>query len=176
MNAKLERFQGGVIHASRALSWAAVCALLLVCGAVLVDVALRWTLNRPLHGLEDVTTLVITVAIAACFPAGFALRTHITVRAAGAFIGGRTHAWLEVLGQAVTLAFIALLAWQAVVHAGDVALRRSLILGLAIAPAWRAAAAFLVLGALVQGLVLVTLTLSAWRGGAVAPRRGGTEA
>lgn len=165
MSSGLERFRGGAVHASRVLAWTAVGALLLVCGAVLVDVTLRWTLNRPLHGLEDVTALVITMAIAACFPAGFALGSHITVRAVGTFIGPRAHACLEALGHTLTLVFIVLLAWQAVVYAGDVALRRSLILGLPVAPAWRIAAAFLVLAALVQALVLAAHLVAAWRGG-----------
>jgi len=164
VSGRLERFRGGVIQASRVLAWTAVGALLLVCGAVLVDVALRWTLNRPVHGLEDLTGLAITVAIAACFPAGFALRIHITVRAVGTFIGPHAKAWLDVLGQTVTLAFIALAAWQAVVYAGDVAQRKSLILGLPIAPAWRIAAAFIVLAALVQGLALAAEIGAAWRG------------
>jgi TRAP-type C4-dicarboxylate transport system permease small subunit len=161
----LERLHGRVVHASRVLSWVAIGALLVVCAAVLVDVTLRWIVNRPVHGLEDITALVITVAIAACFPAGFALGTHITVRATGTFIGPRTHAWLDVLGQGVTLFFIALLAWQALVYASDVALRKSLILGLPIAPAWRIAAAFMALAALVQVLVVAARVETAWRGG-----------
>lgn len=176
VNGKLERYIGHVIHASRVLSWVAVGALLLVCAAVLVDVALRWTVNRPLHGLEDVTVLVIAIAIAACFPAGFALRSHITVRAVGTLIGKRTQAWLDIVGQTVTLLFIALVAWQLVIYAGDVAERKSLILGLPIAPAWGAAAAFLVLAVLVQGLVLVAEIFAAWRGAGLARHRGGTEA
>lgn len=165
--ARLERLRAAVIHASRVLSWIAVCALLLVCAAVLVDVSLRWVLNRPLHGLEDLTALVITVAVAACLPAGYALGTHITVRVTGRALGPRGAAWLDAFGQAFTLAFAALVAWQLVVYAGDVAVRKSLILGLPIAPAWRAAAVLLVLAALVQVLVFAASLAAAWRGRAL---------
>jgi TRAP-type C4-dicarboxylate transport system permease small subunit len=170
---RLARLHARVIYASQALSWAAVLTLLLVCGAVLVDVALRWTLDRPIHGLEDMTSLVITVAVAACFPAGFALRSNITVRTLGEAIGPRTLYWLNAFGQAVTLAFVALLAWQLVVYAGDVANRRSLIIGLPIEPAWYAAAAFVTLAALVQALLLAVELAAAWSGAPIAPPRGG---
>jgi TRAP-type C4-dicarboxylate transport system permease small subunit len=161
---RLERLHAGVIHASRVLSWIAVGALLLVCGAVLIDVALRWTLNYPLHGLEDVTALVITIAVAACFPAGFGLKTNIAVRVVGRSIGPRATAWLEVFGEAVACAFVVLAAWQLVVYAGDVVVRKSLILGLPIAPAWRIAACLLVLAAVVQVVVMVVELAAAWRG------------
>lgn len=161
---RLERLRAAVIHASRVLSWVAVCALLLVCTAVLVDVALRWVLNRPLHGLEDVTALVITVAVAACLPAGFALGTNITVRVAGRALGTRGAACFDAFGQVFSLAFVALVAWQLVVYAGDVAARKSLILGLPIAPAWRAAAALVVLAALVQAVMCAASLAAAWRG------------
>lgn len=161
---RLERLHAAVIHASRVLSWIAVGALLIVCGAVLIDVALRWTLNYPLHGLEDVTALVITVAVAACLPAGFALGSNITVRVVGRALGPRGVAWLDAFGQTFACAFVALVAWQLVVYAGDVSVRKSLILGLPIAPAWRVAAALVVLAALVQILVLVASIAAAWRG------------
>lgn len=173
MRPGLARFHAGVVNASRVLSWAGVCALLLVCGAVLADVAMRWAFNRPLHGLEDVTGLVITAAVAACFPAGFALRRHITVRALGTMLGSRTQACLDAFGQAFACALIGLMAWQMMVHVGDVASRKSLILGLPIAPAWSVAAAFIVLAALVQALVLATELAGAWRGRPAAPRQDG---
>jgi len=154
MTGRLERWHGRVVHASRLLSWAAVCALLLVCGAVMVDVTLRWAFNAPLHGLEDLTGLVITIAIAACMPAGLALRTQITVRALGGLLGRRGNALLEVFGQGVTLAFVTLAAWQMLVYTADVEKRTSLILGVPIAPVWMAAASFFVLAAIVQALVL----------------------
>lgn len=171
MQSALERFHARVVHASRVLSWAAVGALILVCGAVLLDVALRWAFNRPLHGLEDLNALVIVLAVAACLPAGFALRANITVRAFGRLLGLRAGAWLEAFGQLVTLAFIALVAWQLAVYVGDVANRRTPILGLPVATVWRTAALFALLAALAQAAGLAVDLASAWRG-RPAPRAG----
>lgn len=176
MSARLEQIHARVVQGSRVLAWAAVGALLLVCGAVLVDVTLRWTLGKPLHGLEDLTGLVITVAIAACMPAGMGLRTHITVRALGHLAGRRGHALFEAFGQGVTLAFVALVAWQLVVYSGDLAQRTSPILGLPVAPVWSIAAAFLVLAALVQALVLAIELAGAWHGRAPATRGAAPDA
>ncbi len=174
MSGKLARLHERVVQFSRALSWAAVCALLLVCGAVLVDVSLRWMLNAPLHGLEDLTGLVITIAIAACMPAGMALRTHITVRALGHLFGRRGHGLLEAFGASCTFMFIALAAWQLLVYTGDVAKRSTPILGLPIEPVWAVAAAFFVLAAAVQALVLAIEMAGAW-GGAPANHAHGAE-
>jgi TRAP-type C4-dicarboxylate transport system permease small subunit len=160
----LARLHARVVQGSRVLSWAAVCALLLVCAAVLVDVSLRWMFNAPLHGLEDLTGLVITVAIAACMPAGMALRNHITVRALGHLLGPRGHALLEVFGQCVTLSFIALAAWQLLIYTGDVAKRTSPVLELPIAPVWTVTAGFVVLAAVVQAMVVAIQAIGAWRG------------
>jgi TRAP-type C4-dicarboxylate transport system permease small subunit len=170
----LSRWHGRVVQASRVLSWIAVCALLAVCAAVLVDVALRWLLNRPIHGLEDVTGLIITVAIAACFPAGFGLRTNITVRVLGRALGPRVHACLEAFGQAACLVFIAAVAWQLSVYIGDVAARKSMVLGIPVAPAWQAAALMAVLAALVQAFILLVHVVAAWRG-EIVPDAGGAQ-
>jgi TRAP-type transport system small permease protein len=147
------RLLGLVREGSRRLAWLAVLALLVISLAVTLDVALRFLFDAPIHGLEDIVALALIVAVVACFPAGFALGSNITVRFAGRALGPRAHAWLETFGQLVALAFVAAVAWQLVVNIADVGGRTTFMLQWPVAPAWYAAAGLAVLAALAQALV-----------------------
>jgi len=137
--------------------------LLIVCLAVLIDVLMRWLFGSPIHGLEDINGIIVTVAIAACMPAAYGLRSHITVQFLGKILGPRGAAVLDSFGHTLTLVFSAVVAWQIVVHVGDSAMRTTLILGLPVMPAWIGAAIFAALAAVVQGVVLTTTVASVWR-------------
>ncbi|MDP2330688.1 MAG: TRAP transporter small permease subunit [Reyranella sp.] len=150
-----------VREGSRRLAWLAVFALLVVSLAVTLDVALRFLFDAPIHGLEDIVALAMIVAVVACFPAGFALGSNITVRFAGRALGGRWNAWLETFGQFVSLAFVSAVAWQLVVNVGDIGGRTTFMLQWPVAPAWYAAAGLAILAALAQALVAICHLLAA---------------
>ncbi|MCW5749780.1 MAG: TRAP transporter small permease [Alphaproteobacteria bacterium] len=168
----LFRLHRTAVGASRRLSWVAVCVLLLVSLVVTADVTLRWLLDSPVHGLEDLTALAILVAVIACFPAGFALNTNITVRFVGRALGRRGHSMLETFGHLVTLVFALALAWQLWIYAGDLGNRTTFILQIGIQPAWYATMGFAALAAAMQGLVFLC-HLIAWATGHEPPGDGG---
>ncbi len=151
----LFRLNRQVMQASRIIAWLAVCVLLLISLAIMLDVLLRWLFLSPIHGLEDIVVLTITVAVAACFVSSFGLRTNITVRFVGKALGPRASAWLEVFGHGLTFVFIASVAWQLVIHAGEVGKQVTFILALPLQPTWWAAAMLSIAAAVVQGLVLL---------------------
>lgn len=115
---------------SRALSrrfdavtrWAAFLGfllLLIVAGATVVDVLLRWLFQSPIEGLDDISHLAFAVIIVACFPAGLLQGHNITIRFLGKVVGKRGDHWLEVFGALLTFIFFAMVAWQMVVHTGQ---------------------------------------------------------
>ncbi|UYN93838.1 MAG: TRAP transporter small permease [Enhydrobacter sp.] len=164
MSGRLLRLLERVREGSRRLAWLAVLALLVISLAVSLDVALRFLFDAPIHGLEDIVALALIVAVVACFPAGFALGSNITVRFAGRALGRRGHACLESFGQFVALAFIAAVAWQLVVNIADVGGRTTFMLQWPVAPAWYAAAALASLAALAQALVALCHLMAAITG------------
>lgn len=164
MTEALFRLNRQVMQASRVIAWLAVCGLLLISLAIMLDVLLRWLFLSPIHGLEDIVILTITVAIAACFVSSFGLRTNITVRFVGKALGPRASAWLEVFGHSLTFVFIAAVAWQLVVHASEVGAQVTFILALPLQPTWWAAAVLSIAAAVVQGLVLLAQLASAVSG------------
>ena len=166
----MERLDGLLVEGSRRLAWVAVCGLLLISLVIMIDVLLRWLFSSPLHGLEDIVGLVTQVAVAACFPASFALGTHITVRFLGRALGLRATLVLDAFGQLAALCWIVLVAWQLWLYAGPIGNRTTFILQIEIQPLWYVAAAFMILAALVQFLVFLMHVVAAVTGHA-APQR-----
>lgn len=149
---------------SRWLSWLAVVVLLVISMAITVDVLMRWLFSSPVHGLEDVVALIITIAIAACFPAAMALRANITVRMLGKVLGPRASCWLELFGQTVALAFIVLVSWQLAVHVADVAGRVTSVIAVPIQWSWQVAFLLCAMAAVVQTVVVLAHGVAALRG------------
>lgn len=164
MNRATERLYWATVTFCRFLAWAAVLVLLAASLAITLDVALRFLFSSPLHGLEDIVSLIVIIAVTACFPAAFALRTNITVRMLGKALGPAVSARLELFGQAVALVFIVLVAWQLWQHVGDQAGRVSFILALPVQWAWQVAASLAVVAAIVQAIVVLVHMVAAWRG------------
>ena len=158
MTEALFRLNRQVMQASRIIAWLAVCVLLLISLAIMLDVLLRWLFLSP------IVILTITVAIAACFVSSFGLRTNITVRFVGKALGPRAAAWLEVFGHSLTFVFIAAVAWQLTIHASEVGNQVTFIIALPLQPTWWAAAALSSAAAVVQALVLLAQIASAVSG------------
>jgi len=159
-----ERLYARTVMFSRLLAWAAVLVLLAASIAITLDVALRYLFSSPLHGLEDIVSLIVTIAVAACFPAAFALRTNITVRMLGKALGPAASARLELFGQIVALVFILLVAWQLSEHVRDQAGRVSFVLALPVQWAWQIAAGLAFVAAGVQAITVFVHLVAAWRG------------
>lgn len=101
-----------ITRVARVISLIGLAGLLLFAGITVGEVLLRWLFNYPILGVSDVSSLVVTVAVASCFPLVFAERRSITVRIAGKLLGKRVNTVFEAFGTLVTLGMFFLIAWQ----------------------------------------------------------------
>lgn len=166
------------VQASRLMALVGFLGLVGLALMTAVDILLRWLANAPIHGVNDVSAVVMVVVIAACLPANLAERQNITITFLGDAAGPRVKAALAAFGSLATLLFVALMAWRFVVYAHEVATSRQTtwVLALPIAPWWWAAAAFIVLSVPVQCVVVVADLMAAFgNGGAAEPERGDAE-
>ena len=102
----------GIARIAKGISIIGLAGLLLFSGITVAEVLLRWLFNYPILGVSDISSLVVTVAVASCFPLVFSERRSITVRIAGNLLGKRVNAVLEAFGTLVTLGMFSLVAWQ----------------------------------------------------------------
>lgn len=132
-----------------------------------LDILLRWLANYPLHGVNDVTAIVMAVVIAACLPANLARKQNISVEFLGTALGRRGKAALDAFGSLLTLVFIALLAWRFVIYADELTKsgQTTWVLQIPIGPGWWIATAFFVFSIPVQAMVLLRDTKAALANG-----------
>lgn len=144
------------IQATHLLALVGLAALLVVAIATLMDVGARWLFASPIAGVYDLSTLFIAVAMAACFPAALAQRRNIRIEFAANLMPKRMRLFFDVLADAMTLAFFALLGWQLAIYTGELARdgETSFILQVPIAPWWVATTALFLLCLPVQLLAL----------------------
>ncbi|MEQ8370026.1 MAG: TRAP transporter small permease [Alphaproteobacteria bacterium] len=145
-----------VARATRVIALVGLLGLLVIAGATIIDVLMRWLFNAPLDGLSDIGELVIVLMVAACFPAAIAGRHHITIRFLGKVSGVRGREVLDMFGQLMTLAFFTVTAWQLVDYVVDLMGngQTTWLIGLPLWPSWTVAALLIVLCVPVQ-LVIV---------------------
>lgn len=156
-----------MLKVSRAMALIGFLGLLILALMTSVDITSRWLFGAPLHGVNDVSAIVMAVVIAACVPANLAARQNITVEFLGNMLGPRGKAFLDGFGGLFTLAFIALMAWQFIPYSMEVTLsgQTTWVLKLPIAPGWWIATALLLISVPVQ-LVIVLFDFSrAFRAG-----------
>ncbi len=106
----------------RLARWLAVlgaCGVMIVSGAIVVDVLARWLFNSPILAVDDLIGLNVAVAIACCLPAGLVGRHLVTIRFLGRGLGLAATRWLECFGDVATLIFVAMLAWRFVIFSRD---------------------------------------------------------
>ena len=152
--------------------WTRWLAIIGFCGLVAIAVLTTWdgaarylNLPRP-HGLADYVSVVLALVVATCFPAGLLHRTNITVRFLGRGLGPRGATWPEAFGATVTLAFFAVLAWQAVRFTFDLQAsgRTSSTIEMPVAPWWWVTTVVLILCVPVQAWVTGRLWAAALAG------------
>lgn len=115
------RIDWGIARIARVISLIGLIGLLLFAGITVGEVFLRWLFNYPILGVSDVSSLIVTVAVASCFPLVFAERRSITVRIAGNLLGKRVNSIFEAFGTLVTLGMFFLIAWQLLDYALELA-------------------------------------------------------
>jgi TRAP-type C4-dicarboxylate transport system permease small subunit len=122
-----------------------------------LDVFLRWLLGIPIQGVNDVSSVVMAVVVAACIPANLAMKQNISVEVLGSIGGGRFHRALDAFASSVTLAFIILIAWQFVPYTMNLRANgeRTWVLGWPIWPWWFAVSAMMIFAAIIQLTVFV---------------------
>ena len=158
--------------ATRRIAFLGVLAMLAISLATALDISLRAAFNAPISGFNEIVEVLMAVAIAACFPAGFAQKVHLNVDFLGARLGDGVRAWLEALGALLLLFLFVFLAWRLGVVAADLAAqgRTTILLGWPVAPFLWTVSGLFGLGALVQ-LVMVAVGFEA----AAGRRTGGAS-
>jgi TRAP-type C4-dicarboxylate transport system permease small subunit len=132
---------------TRAIAVAGFVGLIGMSLATTVDVLLRWLANAPIKGLNDINGLVVAIVIASCLPLVIAERQNISIRFLGDALGAAPSRWLEALGSAALLAFVALVGWQLVLYTMGMAEsgRTTWHLRIPVTPYWSVATAIVLL-------------------------------
>jgi TRAP-type C4-dicarboxylate transport system permease small subunit len=140
-----------------------VALLLLQAFLIVADGLARWWFSKPIHGLEDISGLMISIIVASLFPAILIGHQNIRVTIFGRFINAKAAAWLDVFGHFILLAFITIIAWQFILYAVETRAQTTLILRLPTAPTMWLTAAILLACAPIQGFVLFTEIVKAFK-------------
>ncbi|HEX6321392.1 MAG TPA: TRAP transporter small permease [Burkholderiales bacterium] len=142
--------------ATRWLALGACACLLAIALGTLADVTGRWLFGAPIRGYNDFAALAIAVVCAAFFPALIAQRGNVTVRLVGLLLGRRASRALDTFGALVTFVFFAVMAWQYVRYAAEMARagERTAILRWEVWPFWWAVALCIAATALVAVMMI----------------------
>lgn len=76
-----------MLTVSRAMALIGFFGLLVLALMTTLDIGSRWLFGAPIHGVNDVSAIVMAVVIAACMPANLAARQNITVEFLGNMLG-----------------------------------------------------------------------------------------
>lgn len=106
-----------VIRFTRAISLIGLIGLLLLALMIVIEGLVRWLFKYPIQGVTDVSSLVVAVAVASTFPLVFAERRSIRVRLIGNALGPRVNAFLESLGNLISLVLFIFITQQLWVYA-----------------------------------------------------------
>jgi len=161
-----------------AANWVALIgafAIMLMAGAIVGDVLMRWLFNAPILGVDDLGKYNLAVIVSSFFPLCLVGGHFVTIRFVGKALGTMRALWLEAFGSLMTLLVFLLLAWQFVrFTVWDVTLTglATPVLEIPQAPWWWVVTAIIVLCVPVQVYVLFESWVRAIRG---APRAGGEE-
>lgn len=113
----LEKAVGFVCRQMAAIG---LIALMMVSALTVIDAVMRRFFAGNIDGLSDVVEWCIIVAVSACFPAMLWGRHAITVRVLGALLPWRAREALELLGDTLLLAVVAVIAWQLSLYGHEV--------------------------------------------------------
>ena len=130
--------------------------MLAISGATVADVGLRWTLNSPIPGLNEIVVALMAVAVAACFPATSARDRHLRVETIVDVLPIRVKYVVSVAAMGLLLLWLSLLAWRFGVYAVNLAARGQTLTTTDVSLSW-----FMIGAALCFGLAVI-VQLIAW--------------
>lgn len=134
----MQRIEDFMTHALRVIAViGALCLLAVACLSV-IDISVREASGRPLHWAHDISTLLIIVIVAACFPAGLMERRQIKVTIIEGFVGPRANRIMRLVAELLTVFMFVCMAWYLTQYAIKVDARDevSMVMGLPVAPFW----------------------------------------
>ncbi len=142
-------------QASNFLAFCGVSLLLIYAGLSVADIAVRNVAGKPIHGLEDIATLLIPVIVTSFLPYVMTERANIRATLVGARLGPPVAARLDLFGDFVLLAFLTIATIEFAIYAVDSRTQTTLILRAPIAPSLFTALFLLSLAVCAQFLVMV---------------------
>jgi tripartite ATP-independent transporter DctM subunit len=156
----LDRLETLCIRLSRPVAFVGVIGMLAVSGLTMIDVLSRWLLDRSIAATNEVISMTFAVSIAACIPAGLALRVNLKVDLLESKLSPKWKAWLTAIGDVLLALFFLILAWRLAIYAADLAVQRrtTVILQWPQAPFMMSAAILLFFGVAVQAVVALNAT------------------
>lgn len=158
-----------------AANWIALIgatAILGLAAAIVVDVLMRWLLNAPILGVDDLGKYNLAVIVSSFFPICLIGGHFVTIRFLGRALGPVRALWLEAFGGFVTLCVFLLLSWQFfrfTLHDVTLTGLATAVLELPQAPWWWIVTAIVFACTAIQVLVLLEAGVRAWRGVPRAP-------
>ena len=108
----IERMVVTTTRISRFIALVGLAGLLILASATVLDVLLRWLLNKPIVGLNDTYSMFAAIIIASSFPVTMALRGNVTIRFVGKVLGRRMSNILDAFGNLVATVIFFLMTWQ----------------------------------------------------------------
>ena len=146
------------------LAFIGVAGMLIAAGATVIDVTLQSTLRAGVVALNEITSMAVAIAIAACIPAGVIGGVNLKIDVFSRWINGRLAAWLDAVGAAALLLFFGLLTQHIALH--SVVLyeeaRTSVLLGWPLAPFMFVVVVLLGIGTVIQALITLQTVKAAW--------------
>ena len=160
----MSNIESKIIQLAQVVSLIALIGLLILAAMIVGEGLLRWLLNLPILSVPDIYPLVITVAVAACFPLVFAERRNITVRLVGNFLGHRISMILEAFGYLVSIVIFCIMIWQLWIFSSQVAISNetTVAIRMPIAPWYRAATLLIALCVPIQIIIFCSYLKSAF--------------
>ena len=166
MDRLVDSLERATIRATRVIALIGLAALLILAIITMADVGMRWLFNQPITGVEDLSKLVVAIAIAASIPAVLAGRQNITIRFVGRWLGRRAELIFEIFGALVVFVVMAGMAWQIQVYTDELRVsgETTWLLGIKVAPFWQVVSVLLFLCIPIQLVVIAGLSVMAIRG------------
>jgi len=108
-----------IVRWSRIISLIGLVGLLVLAFITVLEAILRSLFGISIAGVSDISSLVVAIAVCACFPLVFASHGNITVSFFANAVGVRGKAILECFGTLVSMFIFCLLFWQFIVYANE---------------------------------------------------------
>lgn len=158
MMTKFAALERALFGAARGLALVGLSGLFILAVLTTLDVVMRWGFVYPIHGVNDVSSVVMAVVIAACIPSNLINKQNISVEVLGTAVGRRGQLVISAFASLCTMIFVTLMAWQFIPYAAELIEtgQRTWVLAWKVWPWWVFAAGCIVFAAVIQAVVLLT--------------------